>query len=192
VAKARDILRETREIGPISHNTGPRASNIEAENCACERIIDDMDIGEPAKDFTLSDGNGDQWSLGNYKGHTVVLLFYPGDNTPVCTAQLCSVRDNWSDYQATGAEVVGISTDTVESHEKFAEKHDLPLRLLSDPDGKVSDIYGMKSWLPGRSARGVVVIDKEGKVAYSKVQALSIFKPKDDDVLAAIRQAEGN
>ena len=148
-----------------------------------------MDTNSSAPDFTLKDGDGNDWTLGNYKGHTVVLLFYPGDNTPVCTAQLCSVRDHWSEYQATGTEVVGISTDTVESHKGFAEKNELPLRLLSDPDGKVSAAYGMKSWLPGRSARGVVVIDKEGKVAYSKAQALSLFRPADEDVLAAIKLA---
>ena len=146
-------------------------------------------MGEIAPQFKLRDGDGNEWSLADHRGKTVVLLFYPGDNTPVCTAQLCSVRDHWSEYQATGAEVVGISTDTVESHSGFAEKHQLPLRLLSDPDGKVSAMYGMKSWLPGRSARGVVVIDKEGKIAYNKVQPLSIFKPKDDDVLEAIRNA---
>jgi len=148
-----------------------------------------MQTGQQAADFTLKDGDGNEWALGDHRGKTVVLLFYPGDNTPVCTAQLCSVRDHWSEYQATGAEVVGVSTDTVDSHKDFAEKNRLPLRLLSDPDGSVSAMYGMKSWLPGRSARGVVVIDKEGKIAYSKVQPLSLFKPKDHDVLAAIRAA---
>lgn len=148
-----------------------------------------MKIGSKAPEFTLRDGNGSEWSLGNYIGRTVVLLFYPGDNTPVCTAQLCSVRDHWSEYQATGAEVVGISTDTVESHAGFAEKNQLPLRLLSDSDGKVSASYDMKSWLPGRSARGVVVIDKAGKIAYHKVQAISLFKPSDADVLSAIAKA---
>jgi peroxiredoxin Q/BCP len=149
-----------------------------------------MNIGDSAPDFTLNDGSGGYWALSDRRGETVVLLFYPGDNTPVCTKQLCSVRDHWSDYQATGAEVVGISTDTVASHEKFAEKHSLPLRLLSDPDGKVSSTYGMKSWLPGRSARGVVVIDKNGKIAYHKVQPVSLLRPKDDEVLAAIRDVE--
>ena len=149
-----------------------------------------MKVGENADDFTLTDGDGNDWTLSDHRGKTVVLLFYPGDNTPVCTKQLCSVRDHWSEYQATGAEVVGISTDTVESHDKFAEKHSLPLRLLSDPDGKVSTQYGMKSWLPGRSARGVVVIDKNGKIVYSKVQAVSLFRPADEDVLAAIKLAD--
>ena len=148
-----------------------------------------MNADDNAIDFTLKDGDGDSWTLNDHLGKTVVMLFYPGDNTPVCTRQMCSVRDHWSEYQATGAEVVGISTDTVESHQGFAEKHSLPLRLLSDPDGKISALYGMKSWLPGRSARGVVVIDKEGKIAYSKVQPVSLFRPADEDVLAAIRQA---
>src|SRR5687768_8810183 len=146
-----------------------------------------ISIGSDAPDLTLPDGDGRAWRLSDNRGRTVVLLFYPGDNTPVCTAQLCSVRDHWSEYQATGAEVVGISTDTVESHKGFAEKNQLPLRLLSDPDRKVSEMYDMKSWLPGRSARGVVVIDKEGKIAYHKAQPLSLFKPADEDVLAAIR-----
>ena len=149
-----------------------------------------MNIGDAARDFTLKDGDGNDWTLSAHRGKTVVLLFYPGDNTPVCTAQLCSVRDHWSEYQATGAEVVGISTDTVESHKGFAEEHSLPLRLLSDADRKVSEMYDMKSWLPGRSARGVVVIDKEGKIAYTKAEALSLFKPSDADVLEAIKRAD--
>jgi peroxiredoxin len=148
-----------------------------------------MKIGDKASDFTLKDGDGDDWTLSEHRGKTVVLLFYPGDNTPVCTAQLCSVRDHWSEYQATGAEVVGISTDSVESHKGFAEKNELPLRLLADPDRKVSTAYDMKSWLPGRSARGVVVIDKDGKIAYHKAQSLSLFRPADEDVLEAIKKA---
>jgi peroxiredoxin len=143
-----------------------------------------------APDFTLKDGHGNDWTLSDHRGTTVVLLFYPGDNTPVCTAQLCSVRDHWSEYQETGAEVVGISTDTVESHKDFAAKNELPLKLLADTDRSVSSAYDMKSWLPGRSARGVVVIDENGKIAYSKAQALSLFKPADEDVLEAIRKAK--
>src|SRR5215204_3098951 len=146
-----------------------------------------MVTGDTAPNFTLKDGDGNDWTLSDHGGKTVVLMFYPGDNTPVCTAQLCSVRDHWSEYQATGAEVVGISTDSVESHKGFAEKNELPLRLLSDPDRKVSTACDMKSWLPGRSARGVVVIDKDGKIAYHKAQSLSLFRPADEDVLAAIR-----
>jgi len=147
-------------------------------------------IGEKAPDFTLKDGNGNDWKLSDQKGKTVVLLFYPGDNTPVCTKQLCSVRDNWKDYQATGAEVVGISTDSAASHKGFADKHNLPLTLLADETGEVVEKYQVKSWLPGRSARSVVVIDKNGVVRYHKTESLSLFRPKDDDILAAIAQAD--
>jgi len=149
-----------------------------------------MNTGDTAPEFTLEDGDGKDWRLSDQRGKTVVLLFYPGDNTPVCTMQLCSVRDHWSKYQATGAEVVGISMDSVESHKGFAEKKQLPLTLLSDDKGEVTAKYDVKSWLPGRSARAVVVIDKKGKIAYRKVEPVSLFRPKDDEVLAAIRAAE--
>lgn len=149
-----------------------------------------MKVGDEAPNFILKDDDGNDWALSDHRGRTVALLFYPGDNTPVCTAQLCSVRDHWSEYQATGAEVVGISTDSPQSHKDFAEKNELPLKLLADTDRSVSSLYEMRSWLPGRSARGVVVIDKKGKIAYSKAQALSLFKPADEDVLAAIKSAQ--
>lgn len=149
-----------------------------------------MKVGDKAPDFTLKDLNGDQWSLHEQKDKTVVLLFYPGDDTPVCTAQLCSVRDNWSQYQATGAEVVGISMDSAKSHKSFADKYNLTLKLLSDEKGEATAKYDVKSWIPGRSARAVVVIDKNGDIAYYKVQSLSLFRPNDDEVLAAIQNAE--
>jgi peroxiredoxin len=149
-----------------------------------------MRIGENAPDFSLKDSGGNEWRLSERRGKAVVLLFYPGDNTPVCTKQMCSVRDNWADYAKTGAEVVGISTDSVDSHKSFGEKHDLPLTLLSDDGGAVSKMYEANSWIPGRSARAVVVVDKTGKVAHHQVQSLSLFRPKDDEVLAAIKKAE--
>lgn len=149
-----------------------------------------MKINEKAPEFTLKDADGKDWSLAEHAEKTVVLLFYPGDNTPVCTKQMCSVRDNWADYAATGALVVGISTDSAASHKDFAAKHDLPLTLLADESGEVSRLYEASSWLPGRSARAVVVIDKSSVVRHHQVQSLSIFRPKDDEILAAIRQAE--
>ncbi|HEX8282440.1 MAG TPA: peroxiredoxin [Pyrinomonadaceae bacterium] len=147
-------------------------------------------VGAPAPDFALKDGDGNDWRLSERRGRVVVLLFYPGDETPVCTRQMCSVRDRWEDYAATGAEVVGVSTDSVESHRKFAEHHSLPLRLLSDPDRGVAEMFGAKSWLPGRAARSVVVIDAGGRVRHNRAQPLSLFRPKDDEVLAAIREAQ--
>lgn len=149
----------------------------------------DLNIGSPAPEFSLLNADGVAWNLSDHRGKPVVLLFYPRDNTPVCTKQLCSVRDHWLDYKATGAEIVGISTDSVESHKNFAQKKSFPFNLLSDAKGEVIDLYGAKSWIPGRSARAVVVIDKNGKIAYRKVESISLFRPKDDAVLSAIAQA---
>lgn len=149
-----------------------------------------LNLNEPAPDFTLKDGSGTDWRLSDHRGKVVVLLFYPGDETPVCTRQMCSVRDRWEDYQATGAEVVGISPDSVESHRKFAEHHDLPLRLLSDREGKVSTLYGARSLIPGKVARSVFVIDADGIVRYQDVRPLGLLKPKDDVIISAIREAQ--
>lgn len=148
-----------------------------------------MAVGDRAPDFALEDGAGSTWRLSEHKGETVVLLFYPGDNTPVCTKQMCSVRDRWSDYAATGARLVGISTDTVESHKGFAARYNLPFPLLADPHEEVIRAYGVRSWLPHRSARAVVVINPDGIVTYKKVQPLSLFPPRDDRIIAAIRAA---
>jgi len=149
-----------------------------------------LNLNTTAPDFTLKDGNGDDWRLSDHRGKVVVLLFYPGDETPICTKQMCSVRDRWDDYVATGAEVVGISSDSIESHRKFAEHHNLPLRLLSDSDGAVSELYGARSLIPGKVARSVFVIDAEGILRHSDVRPLGLFKPKDDATIAAIRGAQ--
>ncbi|HET9712217.1 MAG TPA: peroxiredoxin [Pyrinomonadaceae bacterium] len=152
--------------------------------------MDKAALNEPAPDFTLKDGNGDAWRLSDHRGKVVVLLFYPGDETPICTRQMCSVRDRWDDYVATGAEVVGISSDSVESHHKFAAHHNLPLRLLSDSEGTASKLYGARSLIPGKVARSVFVIDAQGVLRHSDVRPLGLFKPKDDDTIAAIRAAQ--
>ena len=150
---------------------------------------DNPQLGTPAPEFTLKDGNGNDWRLSDNRGKVVVLLFYPGDETPICTRQMCSVRDRWEDYAATGAEVVGISTDSVESHKEFAKHHDLPLRLLSDSDQEVANLYGARSLIPGKVARSVFVIDAKGIIRHRDVRPLGLFRPKDDEVIRAIREA---
>ena len=149
-----------------------------------------MKTNEPAPDFSLPDGDGEQWRLSDHRGKVVVMLFYPGDETPVCTRQMCSVRDRWEDYRETGAEVVGISSDSVESHQKFAEHHDLPLRLLSDADRSVATLYGARSLIPGRVARSVFVIDAQGILRYSDIRPIGLTRPKDDATIVAIKAAQ--
>lgn len=142
--------------------------------------------GQLAPPIELPDQHGQQWCLQEQRGKVVVLLFYPADETPVCTKQLCSVRDNWDRYRAAGAEVVGLNTDSVEKHERFAAKHELPLRLLSDTTGSVVRAYDMKHLFGTK--RGVVVIDGDGIIRYRHT-VLPIFRPTDDEVLAAIQNA---
>jgi len=151
---------------------------------------DSPQVGATAPAFTLKDGTGNDWSLADHRGKVVVLLFYPGDETPICTRQMCSVRDRWEDYSATGAEVVGLSTDSVESHQKFAAHHELPLRLLSDSSATVANLYGARSLIPGKVARSVFVIDANGVIRYRDVRPLGLFRPKDDEVLKAIGEAQ--
>ena len=146
--------------------------------------------GSEAPDFALPDSDGATWRLSDHRGKVVVLLFYPGDETPICTRQMCSVRDRWEDYAATGAEVVGISTNSIESHKSFAEHHKLPLRLLADVDRKVADMYGAQSLIPGKVARSVFVINRDGMITYRDVRPLGLFRPKDDDTIEAIKAAK--
>ncbi len=141
-------------------------------------------IGDHAPEIELPDQSGQLWRLSDQRGKVVVLLFYPADETPVCTKQLCSVRDNWERYQATGAEVIGINTDSSEKHQRFADHHQLPLRLLADTTGEVVRRYEMKNLLGTK--RGVVVIDRDGVVRYRRT-VFPIFRPTDEEVLGAIK-----
>ena len=100
-------------------------------------------VGTPAPDFTLPSGSGESVHLADLHGKQVVLYFYPKDDTPGCTVEACSFRDAWHDMQAKGIVVLGISRDSVKSHQKFADKHGLPFTLLSDEDGTVAQQYGV-------------------------------------------------
>jgi len=143
------------------------------------------EVGSIAPDFELKDSTGATWKLADQRGKVVALVFYPRDETPVCTKQMCSMRDRWSDYQATGAEVVGISVGSVESHKRFVEHYGLPQRLLADDLGDVARLYNVKSFLGG-SQRAVILIDGQGMIRYRK-SILPIFRPTDDEVIMAIK-----
>lgn len=148
-----------------------------------------INIGLPSLDFSLAGSNGKEWKLTEKKGKVVALLFYPGNETLVCTKQLCSVRDNWKHYIETGAEIVGISPSSLEDHNGFAAHYNLPLPLLADPNRAVTRIYGMHSWMPIWATRAVVVIDAKGIVRYRNIMVRAM-RPSDDDVLAAINLAK--
>jgi peroxiredoxin Q/BCP len=136
-----------------------------------------VEVGDIAPDFELKDKDDNLVKLSNYRGkQSVVLYFYPKDETSGCTAQACSFRDSYEDFKAAGAEVIGISSDTKRSHEGFASRHSLPFVLLSDIIGKVRKAYGaydMFGLIPGRVT---FVIDKEGRVIHKFDSQLSPTK----------------
>lgn len=148
-----------------------------------------INVGEVAPDFVLLTADGEKWQLSDQLGRVVALLFYPGNETLVCTKQLCSVRDHWRDYLDTGAEVVGISPGTVDEHSQFAEHHNLPLPLLSDEHRNITKIYGKHLWMPIWATRTVVVVDAKGIVRYKNTMVRAL-RPSDDDVLSAIHLAK--
>ncbi len=129
-----------------------------------------LSAGSKAPEFELVDSKGEVHRLSDYQGQTIVLYFYPKDNTPGCTEEACSFRDTYQDFKIAGVEVIGISPDSEQSHSKFAEKYELPFVLLSDPGHQVCEAYGvwgMKKSM-GREYEGIYrttfVIDPEGKV----------------------------
>jgi thioredoxin-dependent peroxiredoxin len=129
-----------------------------------------IEIGKEAPDFEAKDQNGNTIKLSDYRGKKVVLYFYPKDQTPGCTAQACNLRDNYDRLQKEGYEVLGVSTDSEKSHQKFIEKQQLPFSLVADEDKKVHELYGtwVEKSMYGRTymgtARITFIIDEEGKV----------------------------
>jgi len=147
------------------------------------------DIGCVAPDFDVMDSSGAKWKLSDHRGKVVAMVFYPRDETPVCTKQMCSMRDRWADYQATGAEVVGVSVGSVDSHRGFVEHHGLPQRLLADERGEIARLYSVRSILGG-SQRAVILIDAAGIIRYRK-SVFPIFRPTDDEVISEINRITG-
>ena len=121
-------------------------------------------VGTKAPTFTTQDTSGKTVSLENYAGKTVVLYFYPKDDTPGCTKEACSFRDNYSAYQNKDITVFGVSMDDVASHQKFTEKFNLPFPLLADSNGAIAKAYGVDGG--GYAKRVTFVIDGTGKVAH--------------------------
>ena len=126
----------------------------------------ELRVGDPAPDFTLSSAAGAAVSLSDFRGREVVLFFYPRDNTPGCTVEACSFRDSHEAFREAGAEVVGVSSDSEDSHRGFAERFKLPFLLLSDRDGAVRARYGVKKTFGLFPGRVTYLIDREGVVRH--------------------------
>jgi peroxiredoxin Q/BCP len=132
----------------------------------------ELKAGQKAPDFTVLNDSGEKVKLSNYKGKKVVLYFYPKDDTPGCTKEACAFRDGIAQIRKRGAEVIGVSIDSVESHQKFKNKFDLNFSLLADTDKKIVEAYG--TWkeksMYGKKYMGIerttFVIDENGKITH--------------------------
>jgi thioredoxin-dependent peroxiredoxin len=135
-----------------------------------------VQVGQPAPDFTAPRTGGGEFRLSDLRGkRAVVLYFYPRDETPGCTAEACAFRDSYEIFVDAGADVVGVSGDSVQSHERFAEHHELPFVLISDRGGALRRLYGVKAALGIWPGRVTFVIDKDGIVRH-------VFSSQTDSV----------
>jgi thioredoxin-dependent peroxiredoxin len=148
-------------------------------------------IGQPAPDFTLPATGNEDFALSAMRGHSVVIYFYPRDNTPGCTAESRAFRDLAAAFTEADTVIAGISRDSLNSHERFRERHDLPFALLSDTDASVCELYAVmrEKNMYGRRVRGIerstFLIDREGilRQEWRKVRV----EDHADEVLAAVR-----
>lgn len=148
-----------------------------------------VEVGSKAPEFSLPGTGGKEYSLAQFRGKTVVLVFYPGDATPVCTKQLCSYNNELSQFSKIGSQVLAISHQGMDSHDKFTGKHQFGFPLLSDIDKKVLGDYGSIGFA-GMPRRSVFVIDPNGVVRYVHRALLGVtFRPVSE-LLEAIAKAQ--
>ena len=145
--------------------------------------------GDDAPDFEL-EGTDGPFRLSEHRGRKVVLLFYPGDETPVCTRQFCSYRDRGDEMAQLDAVVVGISNQDLDSHRRFTEHHGLNVPLLADPDRRVARLFGVSRPGPLGTARAVLAVDEEGIVRYRHVHALGLAYQGIDELREALAAVE--
>jgi peroxiredoxin Q/BCP len=148
-------------------------------------------VGANAPDFELMTDSGEAWKLSAQAGNVVALLFYPKDETLVCTKQMCSVRDHWSEYLETKAVDVGVSPGNTNAHSSFRSRHDLPLTLLADAGRSITALYGSHWLFPTSFIRSIIVIDAGG-VIRTRSSMLRMFRPSDESVISSIYAARGD
>jgi thioredoxin-dependent peroxiredoxin len=141
-------------------------------------------VGDIAPDFTL-EGTDGTFKLSDQRGRRVVLLFYPGDFTPVCTKQFCSYADRSEDMSQLDAVVVGISAQPVERHQEFKEMNNIPVPLLADVDRAVAKSYGLSQPILG-TRRAVVIVDEDGRIGYRHVHTLGLDFQTVDELREAL------
>jgi peroxiredoxin Q/BCP len=147
-----------------------------------------LEINTLAPDFSLHDADGETFRLRDHVDQRLLLVFYPGDDTPVCTRQLCDYRDGIEAFAGLGVTVIGISPDDADSHRRFRDKHDLPFVLLSDPDLTVATAYDCKGLIGMK--RGVYLLDEDQIIRYRHVEAVAVFRRRREELLDAIAGLE--
>ena len=142
-------------------------------------------LNEKAPDFTLPNSEGESISLSSFKEKKLLIVFYPGDETMVCTKQLCSYSSGFEDFQKLGIEIIGINMDSVESHKKFKEKYKLAFPLLSDSDGKVCEKYNAKGLLGVK--RSTYLLDENQNIVFEN-EVLPVFYKDKNDIMGEIQK----
>jgi len=143
-----------------------------------------LNVGDRAPDFELPGTGGRTYRLAEYRGRKLVIAFYPGDFTPTCTKQFCSYRDQSEKLDDLGADVLGISPQSVESHERFTQEKSLNVPLLADEDKSVARAYGVVAGPLVR--RAIFVVDEEGVIGYRKVSLAGLTYESADDLQRAV------
>jgi thioredoxin-dependent peroxiredoxin len=151
-------------------------------------------IGKKAPDFTLKDHQGGTVTLSKViPVAPTLLVFYPGDFTPVCTKQLCNYRDNFEDFNRFGIQIFGISPNDVQKHAEFAKAYEFPFLLLSDPGQQVAKSFGCTSLLMfGKVSRAVFMINTKGVILYRYVEPTSLTRRKADELVGILTDLKEN
>lgn len=145
-----------------------------------------LKVGNKVPDFTLNADNGKPFHLSTKVKGKTLLVFYPGDGTPVCTNQFTEYRDNIEKFKSLNVEIIGISSNDVKSHQAFKKAHDLPFTLLADTEAKVSKDYDCHGWFGTK--RAVFLIDKDLELKYSYIESVSIFRRTADELIESIKK----
>jgi peroxiredoxin Q/BCP len=150
-----------------------------------EYLLMSLEVGQKVPDFSLKGDDGKTFKLSGIKDK-VLLVFYPGDGTPVCTTQWNEYKDNAKDFDSVNVEVIGISSNDSASHKSFKKEHNLPFKLLSDADGEVAKTFDCLGWFGVK--RGVFLVSKDLDLKYSHIESVSIFKRTAKDLVDAVKK----
>ncbi len=147
-----------------------------------------LQVGDTAPDFSLVADNGKPFKLSSKIKDKMLLVFYPGDGTPVCTKQFCDYRDGAKDLEGLGVEVIGISANDVDSHKKFKKDYNLPFTLLSDNAGEVSQKYDVLGWFGVK--RALFLVNKKMEIKYRHIESVSVFRKPLSDLKETLRKVK--